>query len=207
MSHCDAVSTTERVRLNTTALHSSAVQGFLSSLWILCLHQVMLICTCLAWNCVVLILLCSINSSFASPTQHVLEKNEVACSMLNVKLKEMFESVVSFFRPVTCRHKDEHTLVPCSVGEDLNTTECLKNKCCTSKDRKKLKCYMPIKDDTLLTLRLLLLVAGGFLILGCLPICLQRSRCFNPLRKANKQVKQIVKKRAQSEGVYERLLN
>ncbi|NXU76412.1 FMR1N protein, partial [Oreotrochilus melanogaster] len=162
--------------------------------------------TCLLWNHVVLTLLCSINSSFASPTEHVLEKNEVACSTLHVKLKAVFEDLFSFFRPVTCHHKDEQTLIPCHVGGGLNGTECLENKCCPSSTSKELKCYMPFKDSMLLTFRLLIIVAGGFLILGCLPICLQRSRCFNPLQRANKKVRQVVrKKRGQNKGVYEKL--
>ncbi|KAM6300222.1 FMR1 neighbor protein [Aegotheles albertisi] len=114
--------------------------------------------------------------------------------------------------PKTCRHKDEQTLLPCHVGEGLNKTECLENKCCPSKSSRKLKCYRPFKDNMQLTLRLLVLVAGGFLILGCLPICccafLQRSQCFNPLRRANKEVEQIMrKKRAHNEGFYERFLD
>lgn len=50
-----------------------------------------------------------------------------------------------FFK--ACRHKDEKTLIPCHVGESLNTTECLENKCCPSKASHELKCYMPFKDS------------------------------------------------------------
>ncbi|KAM9269802.1 uncharacterized protein FYN16_005108 [Cariama cristata] len=78
-----------------------------------------------------------------------------------------------------CRHKGEQTLIPCHVGEGLNATECLENKCCPSKTSHEPMCYMPFKDNIQLTFRLLMLVAGGFLILGCLPFCcsafLQRS--------------------------------
>ncbi|NXQ86629.1 FMR1N protein, partial [Nyctibius grandis] len=162
--------------------------------------------TCLAWNYVVLVLLYSVNSSFALQTQPVLEKSEVAPSKRNTTLKDAYEQLLSFFRPVTCHQKDEQTLIPCYVGEDLNATECLENKCCPSKTSHELKCYMPFKDNMQLTFRLLVLVAGGFLILGCLPfcccICLQRSPCLNPLRSANKAVKQMVqKRRAQNEEV------
>ncbi|KAM6125098.1 FMR1 neighbor protein [Phoenicopterus ruber ruber] len=172
----------------------------------------LLIGTHLAWHYVVLILLYSINSSFAPPTQHVLEKNEVAPSNLNMTLKDAYELLSSFFRPVTCRHKDEQTLIPCDVGEGLNTTECLENKCCPSKSSHEPTCYVPFQDNMQLTFRLLLLVAGGFLILGCLPFCccacLQRSQCLNPLRRANNKVKEIVrKKRAQSEDIYGLLLD
>ncbi|XP_074691085.1 FMR1 neighbor protein [Strix aluco] len=172
----------------------------------------LLIGTRLAWNCVVLVLLCSVSSSFAPPTQHVLEKSEVAPSKLNMKLKDAYESVLSFFRPVTCHHRDEQTLIPCHVGDGLNTTECLENKCCPSKSSHEPKCYMPFKDNLQLTFRVLVLVAGGFLILGCLPFCccafLQRSQCFNPLRRANKKIKKIVrKKREHSDDVYDHLLN
>ncbi|NXF35081.1 FMR1N protein, partial [Nyctibius bracteatus] len=166
----------------------------------------LLIDTCLAWNYVVLVLLYSINSSFALQTQPVLEESEVAPGKLNTTLKDAYEQLVSFFRPVTCHQKDEQTLIPCHVGEDLNATECLKNKCCPSKISHELKCYMPFKDNIQLTFRLLLLVAGGFLILGCLPfcccVCFQRCPCLNPLRRASKKVQQVLRKRrAHSEEV------
>ncbi|XP_074910658.1 fmr1 neighbor protein-like [Buteo buteo] len=172
----------------------------------------LLIGTHVAWNCVVLILLYSIDSSFAPATPHVLEKSEVAPSKLNMKLKHAYESLLSFFRPVTCRRKDEQTFIPCHVGEGLNTTECLENKCCPSKSIHELQCYMPFKDNLQLTFRLLVLVAGGFFILGCLPFCccafLQRSQCFNPLRRANNEVEKTVwKKRARSEDTYGLLLD
>ncbi|NXW64113.1 FMR1N protein, partial [Eurystomus gularis] len=151
-------------------------------------------------------LLYSINSSFDSPTQHVLEKSEVAPSKLNMKLKDAYEHLVSFFRPVTCTHKDEQTLIPCHIGEGLNRTECLENKCCASQSSHELECYMPFKDNVQLAFRVLVLVAGAFFILGSLPFCcacLQRSPCVNPLRKANNKVKRIVlNKRAQTEDIY-----
>ncbi|XP_054025772.1 FMR1 neighbor protein [Dryobates pubescens] len=174
------------------------------------LRIMLLIRTCLAWSYVVPILVYSINSSFASPTQHILEKREVAPSNLSMEAQDAYEHVISFFRPVTCRHKDEQILIPCHVGEDLNTNECLENKCCPAKTSLELQCYMPFKDNVQLAFRLILLVAGGLFILGCLPFCcacLQRSRCANPLRKANNKVKQIVlKKRAHNEDIYIPLL-
>ncbi|XP_064319651.1 FMR1 neighbor protein [Phalacrocorax carbo] len=168
--------------------------------------------THLAWSCVVLVLLCSFNSSSAPPPWHILQKREVAPRKLNTKLKDAYDHVLGFFKPVTCLHKDEQTLIPCHVGEGLNTSECLENKCCPSESSHELKCYMPFKDNIQLTFRLLVLVAGGFLILGCLPFCcsacLQRSDCVNPLRRANKEVEQIVQnKRAHSDDVYGRLLD
>ncbi|NXI64741.1 FMR1N protein, partial [Anseranas semipalmata] len=160
----------------------------------------------------ILILLHSINSSFTSPTHHVLEKSEVVPSKLKVKVKDAAEALVNFFRPVTCRHKEKRTLVPCPVGESVNTTECLENKCCPSKGSHGLNCYVPFKDNLQLTFRLFMLGAGGFFILGCLPfcccVCLQRSQCVNPLRRANKKIEQIVKKkRAHSEDVHSLLSN
>ncbi|XP_025935942.1 fragile X mental retardation 1 neighbor protein isoform X3 [Apteryx rowi] len=161
--------------------------------------------THLLWNCVILMMFHSIGSSFASPTQHVLEKSEVAPSKFKVKLKDASEALVNFFAPMTCRHKDKQALIPCRVGENINTTECLENKCCPSKTSHELKCYTPFKDNLQLTFRLFVLGAGGFFILGCLPFCccacLRRSQCFNPLRSASKEVEQIVqKKRAHSEN-------
>jgi len=53
--------------------------------------------------------------------------------------------VISFFK--ACRRKHEQTLIPCHVGEGLNTTECLENKCCPSETAHELICYMPFKDS------------------------------------------------------------
>ncbi|NXE24108.1 FMR1N protein, partial [Ardeotis kori] len=144
---------------------------------------------------------------FAPATRDVLEKSGVAPSKLNMILKNAYEPLLSFFMPVTCRRKDKQTLIPCHVGEGLNATECLENKCCPSKTSHELKCYKPFKDNVQLTFRLLVLMAGVFLVLGCLPFCcctcLQRSQCANPLRRANKEVEQIVqRKRAHSEDIY-----
>ncbi|NXG32614.1 FMR1N protein, partial [Dromaius novaehollandiae] len=108
---------------------------------------------------------------FASPTQRVLEKSEVAPSKLKVKLKDASEALVNFFTPVTCRHKDKQALIPCRVGESINATECLENKCCPSKTSHELKCYTPFKDNLQLTFRLFVLGAGGLFILGLLPFC------------------------------------
>ncbi|NXH18457.1 FMR1N protein, partial [Bucco capensis] len=162
------------------------------------------------WSFVVLILLCSIsgiNASAVSPTQPTLEKSEVAPSKFHVKLRDAYEHLISFFKPVTCHYRDEETLIPCHVGEDLNTTECLENNCCASKTSRELTCYMPLRDNVQLTFRVLVLVAGGFLILGILPFCCsfccQKSPCVNPLRRPSKKIKKIVlKKREQSEDVY-----
>ncbi|NWS69379.1 FMR1N protein, partial [Crotophaga sulcirostris] len=110
-------------------------------------------------------------SGFAPPSHHVLVKSEVAPEKLNVKLKHAYESLLRFFRPMTCLHKDGQTLIPCDIGEGLNTTECLENKCCPSKTHHELKCYMPFEDNMQLIFRVILLVAAGFLILGCLPLC------------------------------------
>ncbi|NXJ05692.1 FMR1N protein, partial [Odontophorus gujanensis] len=168
--------------------------------------------THLAWNYVILILLHNINSSFTSPTHHTLEKNEVAASKLIMKLKDTSEALLNFFRPLTCRHKEKQSLVPCHVGESINATECLENRCCPSKGSYELKCYIPFKDNLQLTFRLFLLGAIGFLILGCLPFCcctcLQRSQCVNPLQRANKKKQQIVQnERASSEEMYRLLPN
>ncbi|XP_031458531.1 fragile X mental retardation 1 neighbor protein isoform X2 [Phasianus colchicus] len=102
--------------------------------------------THLAWNYVILILLHSINSSFTSPTDHALEKNEVAASKFITKLKDASEALLNFFRPVTCRYKEKHSLVPCHVGGSINATKCLENRCCPSKGSDELKCYIPLKD-------------------------------------------------------------
>ncbi|NXT85317.1 FMR1N protein, partial [Zapornia atra] len=166
--------------------------------------------THLVWNYTVLILLCLVHSSFAPPSQRVLEKIEAAPNKFKMKLKDAYELHLSFFKPVTCSLKREQTLIPCHVGEGLNITKCLENRCCPSETSHKLRCYMPFKDDVQLAFRVLVLVAGGFVILWCLPFCcsacLQRSQCFNPLQKMNKEVEQVVlKRRERSEHSYSHL--
>ncbi|XP_057280077.1 FMR1 neighbor protein [Pezoporus wallicus] len=162
----------------------------------------LLICTGLAWNYMVLILLYNINSSFAPPPQHALEKSEVAPHVLT-KLKDAFEPFLRFFRPVTCRHREGQTLIPCPVGAGLNTTKCLENNCCPFQTSYEPICYMPFKDNMQLTFRLIALVAGGFIIMGCLPLCccaiLQKCQCLNHLRWANSRVVKFVKGRAHTE--------
>ncbi|KAM9538259.1 fmr1 neighbor protein-like [Guaruba guarouba] len=162
------------------------------------------ICTRLAWNCMVLILLYSINSSFAPPPQHVLESSEVAPHVLT-KLKDAFEPLLRFFRPVTCRHREGQTLIPCHVGVGLNTTKCLESNCCPFQTSYEPICYMPFKDNMQLTFRLIVLVAGGFVIMGCLPLCccafLQKCQCLNRLQWANSRLEKIVKGRAHTEDV------
>ncbi|NXC42280.1 FMR1N protein, partial [Penelope pileata] len=154
--------------------------------------------THLAWSYVMLVLLHSIHSSFASPT-HVPEKSAVAPGKPGVTLKDVYETVINFFKPVTCRHKGKEALVPCHAGGIINSTECSKNNCCPSKHSHDLKCYVPSKDNLQLAFRLFLLGALGFFILGCLPLfccaCFQRSPRTNPLRRANKKIEEIMRNR------------
>ncbi|NXS92637.1 FMR1N protein, partial [Jacana jacana] len=163
--------------------------------------------TQLAWSCGLLVLLYSINPSFASPTEHVLEKSEVASSNFSIKLKDVYESLSVFFKPVRCDHLDKRILIPCHVGELLNITECLTKKCCPSKTSHELTCYMPLLDKMQMMFRVLVFVAGGLLILGCLPLCscacLHKSHCLNPLRRPNKKLAKIMwKKKAQRDEAY-----
>ncbi|NWW47895.1 FMR1N protein, partial [Pedionomus torquatus] len=110
-------------------------------------------------------------SGFASPTEHVLEKSEVVPSNFSIKLKDAYESLLIFFKPVRCDHLAKQILIPCHVGELFNITECLTMKCCPSKTSHELKCYMPLLDKIQMMFRVLMFVAGGFLIFGCLPLC------------------------------------
>ncbi|XP_015716397.1 fragile X mental retardation 1 neighbor protein isoform X2 [Coturnix japonica] len=165
----------------------------------------------LLWSYVILILLHSVNSSFTSPTP-ASEKNEVAGSNFVTKVKGASNAFLNLFRPVTCRYKERHTLVPCRAGGNINATKCLENRCCPSKGRHQLECYVPFKDNLQLALRLFLVGALGCIILGCVPLfcCawLQKSPCINPLRSANITIEQIVKnKRANSEEMRSLLSN
>ncbi|XP_014737006.1 PREDICTED: fragile X mental retardation 1 neighbor protein-like [Sturnus vulgaris] len=94
-------------------------------------------------------------------------------------MKGVFESFLSFFRPMTCRLSNERLLTPCPV-EGLNMSECSKIQCCPFKIGHEEQCYMPVRDDVQLAIRVILVTGGGFLTLGFLPIfcCafLQRSQ-------------------------------
>ncbi|XP_072190033.1 FMR1 neighbor protein [Excalfactoria chinensis] len=167
--------------------------------------------THLARSYVILMLLHSVNSSFTSPTP-ASEKNEVADSKFVTKLKDASEAFLNFFRPVTCHYKERHTLVPCHVGGNINATVCLENRCCPSKGRHEVECYVPFKDNLQLTFRLFLVGAVGSIVLGCLPlfccVCFQRSSCINPLRRANKKIEQILQNnKANSEEMHRLLSN
>ncbi|KAJ7402678.1 fragile X mental retardation 1 neighbor protein-like protein [Pitangus sulphuratus] len=98
-----------------------------------------------AWVVVVLILLCSIHSLLAAPVQQDLGQSEAAPNKLNMTVKGVFESLLNFFRPMTCRLSNERPLIPCQV-ESLNASECLKNHCCPMKIGQDLQCHMPVKD-------------------------------------------------------------
>ncbi|KAF4794415.1 Fragile X mental retardation protein 1 like protein [Turdus rufiventris] len=69
-----------------------------------------------------------------------------------------------------CRLSNERFLTPCPV-EGLNLSECSKNHCCPFKIGHEEQCYMPVRDDVQLAIRVILLTGGGFLTLGFLPIC------------------------------------
>ncbi|XP_059589108.1 FMR1 neighbor protein [Alligator mississippiensis] len=141
-----------------------------------------------------------ISPSFASPTQHVLKRSEVAPSKPKMKLEDISEALLNFFNPVTCRPKEDQALVACPAGENINKTTCLENKCChSSKGRSALSCYIPLQDGKCAcsqrrlqfssldhaslmqpcikptapqqTLRLFGLGFGGVVIFGCLPLC------------------------------------
>ncbi|XP_025061119.1 fragile X mental retardation 1 neighbor protein isoform X2 [Alligator sinensis] len=94
-----------------------------------------------------------ISPSFASPTQHVLKRSEVAPSKPKMKLEDISEALLNFFNPVTCRPKEDQALVACPAGENINKTTCLENKCCrSSKGRSALSCYIPLQDVLVPTL-------------------------------------------------------
>ncbi|KAL2304402.1 hypothetical protein Nmel_013153 [Mimus melanotis] len=160
--------------------------------------------TCREWFFMVLLLLCSIHSPPIHPGS---EQSAEAPSKPNMTMKGVFESFLSFFRPMTCRLSNERLLTPCPV-EGLNMSECSKIDCCPFTIGHEEQCYMPVRDDVQLAIRVILLTGGGFLTLGFLPICccaiLQRSPCINPLRKISKKVQKIAKeKRACDEKTHD----
>ncbi|XP_005046163.1 PREDICTED: fragile X mental retardation 1 neighbor protein [Ficedula albicollis] len=153
--------------------------------------------TCRAW--IFMVLFCSIHSLLAAPIHPGSEQSAEAPSKPNMTMKGVFESFLSFFRPMTCRLSSEQLLTtPCTV-EGLNMSECSKIHCCPFKIGHEEQCYMPVRDDVQLAIRVILLTGGGFLTLGFLPICccafLQRTPCINPLRKISKKVQKIAKER------------
>ncbi|KYO32817.1 hypothetical protein Y1Q_0009398 [Alligator mississippiensis] len=63
-----------------------------------------------------------ISPSFASPTQHVLKRSEVAPSKPKMKLEDISEALLNFFNPVTCRPKEDQALVAEECPELLHPT-------------------------------------------------------------------------------------
>ncbi|RLW02637.1 hypothetical protein DV515_00007046, partial [Chloebia gouldiae] len=126
------------------------------------------------WVFMVLLLLGSVHSS---PTEPGSEQSAEAASKPNMTME-------------ACRLSSQRLLTPCPV-EGLNMSECSKIHCCPFRIGQEEQCYMPVRDDVQLAIRVVLLTGGGFLILGLLPICccafLQRSPCINPLQKISKQ--------------------
>ncbi|XP_014810490.1 PREDICTED: fragile X mental retardation 1 neighbor protein [Calidris pugnax] len=111
-----------------------------------------------------------------------------------------------------CDHLEKQILIPCHVGELLNVTECLTNKCCPSETSHDLKCYLPLVDRMQVMFRVLVFVAGGLFMLVCLPLCcctcLHKSHCVNPLRRPNKKLLKIaLKKKAHRDEAYSPLLD
>ncbi|KAL9836935.1 fmr1 neighbor protein-like [Geothlypis trichas] len=163
------------------------------------------------WVLWVLLLLCSIHSVLAAPIQSDSEQSAEAPSKPNMTMKGVFESFLSIFSPTTCRLSNERLLTPCPV-EGLNMTECSKIHCCPFRIGQEEQCYMPVRDDVQLGIRVVLLTGGGFLILGFLPICccalLQRSSCISPLRKSSKNIRKMVRERkGLEEDIYRHLLD
>nr|XP_025034621.1 fragile X mental retardation 1 neighbor protein isoform X3 [Pelodiscus sinensis] len=98
-------------------------------------------------NYVILVVVPSISPSLASPSQHIVKRSEVAPNKPKTKLEDISESLFNFFNPVTCRPKEDQTVVACHAGDNINETTCLKNRCChSSKKSSQLKCYAPLKD-------------------------------------------------------------
>ncbi|XP_066058726.1 fmr1 neighbor protein-like [Chamaea fasciata] len=164
------------------------------------------------WVFMVLLLLCSVHSLLAAPIQPGSE----APSKPNMTMEAVYGSFLSFFRPMTCRLSSERPLTPCPL-EGLNMSQCSKIHCCPFRIGQDEQCYMPVRDDVQLAIRVILLTGGGFLALGFLPvICcavLQRCPCINPLRKISKKVQKVAweKKardgRAQDEEIHRHLLD
>ncbi|XP_037978784.1 fragile X mental retardation 1 neighbor protein-like [Motacilla alba alba] len=168
------------------------------------------------WVFMVLLLLWSIHSLLAAPIQPGSEQSAEAPSKPNMTMKGVFESFLSFFSPITCRLSNERLLTPCPV-EGLNMSECSKIHCCPFRIGQEEQCYMPVRDDVQLAIRVVLLTGGGFLILGFLPFCccalLQRSPCINPLQKISKKVQKIARekraggKKSHDEEIHRHLLD
>ncbi|XP_064283020.1 fmr1 neighbor protein-like isoform X2 [Passer domesticus] len=130
----------------------------------------------------------------AAPTQPGSEQSAEATSKPNMTMEGVFVSFLSFFSPMTCRLSNERLFTPCPV-QGLNMSECKKIHCCPFRIGQEEQCYLPVRDDVQLAIRVVLLTGGGFLILGLLPFCccalLQRSPCINPLRNISKEVQKI----------------
>ncbi|XP_053229347.1 FMR1 neighbor protein [Podarcis raffonei] len=132
----------------------------------------------------------AVGPSSAFPTLDDLNETEVAPPEPRTKVQIVSEQLVTFFNPVTCRPKTNQAVVPCQAGEKSNKSLCLEHKCCfSSKKHVQLDCYTPLKDRPQQILRMLGAGIGGLTLLACLPCCcfiLERSPCFNALRRGPK---------------------
>ncbi|RMB98362.1 hypothetical protein DUI87_25268 [Hirundo rustica rustica] len=97
-----------------------------------------------------------------------------------------------------CRLSTQRLLTPCPV-EGLNMSECSKIRCCPFRIGHDEQCYMPVRDDVQLAIRVILLTGGGFLSLGFFPIV-----CCAVLQRRN--IHLILKIEQKTPGLFDYLL-
>ncbi|XP_006869792.1 PREDICTED: fragile X mental retardation 1 neighbor protein [Chrysochloris asiatica] len=111
--------------------------------------------------------LCLSNS--VAQSEYILWKNENADGQALAK-ESVIEVLVSYFLPTTCIPKENQEMKPCSRGQALNLSECLKYKCCYS-DTSNFGCFTPLNDVPAQMFRMFALGVSSMIILGFLPVC------------------------------------
>ncbi|XP_059942364.1 FMR1 neighbor protein [Mesoplodon densirostris] len=109
-----------------------------------------------------------------------------------------WETLLSFFFPITCIPQENQVVEPCSYLRDLSKSECLRYKCCYSSSKiNNSNCFIPLKDKPTQMFRMFGLGAISMFILGYLPIyyyLLCQRRKVNRILKALKNRRSKLKR-------------
>uniref|UniRef100_A0A2K5DQK2 FMR1 neighbor n=1 Tax=Aotus nancymaae TaxID=37293 RepID=A0A2K5DQK2_AOTNA len=103
------------------------------------------------------------------PNGHSLENNEDASGQ-SLEKDFISEALLNFFFPTTCILRENQVVKACNELQDLNESECLRQKCCfSSSGTGSFKCFAPLEDEPKQMMRMFGVGAVSLMILGCLP--------------------------------------
>uniref|UniRef100_A0A2K5PQA8 FMR1 neighbor n=1 Tax=Cebus imitator TaxID=2715852 RepID=A0A2K5PQA8_CEBIM len=91
------------------------------------------------------------------------------------------EALLNFFFPTTCIVRENQVVKACNELQELNESECLRQKCCfSSSGTGRFKCFAPLRDEPKQMMRMcgvgvVSLVSLGYLSFYCCSLCWRRS--------------------------------